>query len=80
MAQYTVPQTTNYIAITNDVEAPNANYKCFVKFLAESCISGALTANPIIYLDLLEQFWASAVVEEMALEDATVSYTIFCKF
>ena len=61
------------------MEAPNANYKCFVKFLAESYISGALTANPILYLDLLEQFWASAVVEEMALEDATVSYTIFCK-
>lgn len=69
---------TNFVAISSDVEAPNANYKCFVKWLNESYIKTALTSNLVLYLDMLEQFWDSATVEVNSLEDGTVTYTIFC--
>ena len=70
---------TNFIAISSDVEAPNPNYKCFVRWISESFIKGTLYANPTLYLDVLEEFWRSATYEETALEDGTHGYLIHCK-
>ena len=58
-----LPENTNFIAIANDSEA-NPRYKCFTRFMAESYLKGALFARPTLYLDILEEFWNSATVEE----------------
>lgn len=71
-------ETTNYLAIPSEAEA-TVRYKCFAKFLTESYLKNALLANPTLYLDVLEQFWGSAIVEEIALESGESTVEIHCK-
>lgn len=47
--------------------------------MAESYIKDALSANPTLYLDILEQFWRSATVEVTTLADGSSDYIIQCK-
>lgn len=75
----TVKFNTKFITISSDVEAPNTNFKCFIKWMPESYIKDALSANPTLYLDILEQFWGTATVEVVSLESAITSYIIYCK-
>ena len=63
----TVPENTNFLAISSDSEA-NPRNKCFTQFVAKSYLKEALFARPTLYLDILENLWNSATVEEVALE------------
>ena len=57
----TIPEKgTNYITFTDANQAPDS-FKGFVKFLSEFYIAGALTANIVLYLDVLHEFWKTAV-------------------
>ncbi|KAL8134084.1 hypothetical protein AgCh_009232 [Apium graveolens] len=60
---------TNYIAFTDVNQAPDS-FKGFVKFLFESYLAGALTANPVLYLDVLHKFWTTAVVRTVMLDNS----------
>ena len=46
---------TNFIAFLDANQAPGS-FKGFVKFISESYIAGALTANPVLYMDVLHEF------------------------
>ena len=52
----TIPEKgTNFLAFTDANQAPDS-FKGFVKFLSESYLAGALTVNPVLYLDILHEF------------------------
>ena len=67
---------TNYIAFTDANQAPDS-FKGFVKFLSESYIAGALTANPVLYMDVLHEFWTSAVFRTV-VNDNIGSMVVTC--
>ncbi|KAL1824142.1 hypothetical protein ACET3Z_010920 [Daucus carota] len=58
-------------------DAPRKSFKGFVKFLSESYLAGALNANPILYLDVLHQFWTTAVCTTV-VQDAVTSLVVNC--
>ena len=73
----TIPEKgTNFIAFADANQAPDS-FKGFVKFLSESYIAGALTANPVLYLDMLHEFWTTAVVRTV-VNDNTGSMVVTC--
>ncbi|KAK1360215.1 hypothetical protein POM88_044689 [Heracleum sosnowskyi] len=72
---YIIPDTTNVLAIPSDAEA-SPGYKCFVKFVSDSYLRGALFTNPTLYQDVLEAFWSTATSEEIALEDGKTKLRI----
>ena len=47
--------------------------------MSESYIKVALSANPTLYLDVLEQCWDSVTTEIIDLEDGSLSYVINCQ-
>ncbi|KAL8131777.1 hypothetical protein AgCh_007632 [Apium graveolens] len=65
---------TNYIAFTDANQAPDS-FKGFIKFLSESYLAGALTANPILYLDVLHEFWNTAMLRTV-MNDNFVSLVV----
>ena len=67
---------TNFIAFLDANQAPDS-FKGFVKFLSESYIAGALTASPVLYLDVLHEFWTSAITRTIVLENVT-SMVVTC--
>ncbi|KAL8091618.1 hypothetical protein AgCh_034031 [Apium graveolens] len=81
MAQYIVraiipEKGTNFIAFLDANQAPDS-FKGFVKFLSESYIAGALTASPVLYLDVFHEFWTSAITRTVVLEHVT-SMVVTC--
>ena len=70
-----LPENTNVIA--NDSEA-NTRYKCFIRFVDESYLKETLFVRPTLYLGVLEEFWNSAIVEEVALEICETKQVINC--
>ncbi|KAL8088302.1 hypothetical protein AgCh_038183 [Apium graveolens] len=73
----TIPEKgTNYLAFTDTNQAPD-NFKGFVKFLFESYIAGALTVNPVLYLDVLHEFWTTIMVRTV-MNDNSVSLVVTC--
>ena len=73
----TIPENTNFLAIASDYEA-NPRYKCFTQFIVESYLKKALFIRPTLYLDVLENFWNAATVEEIALESSESRQVIIC--
>ena len=62
IARASIPEKeTNYLAFTDANQAPDS-FMGFVKLLAESYLAGALTTNPVMYLDVLHEFWTTVVV------------------
>ncbi|XP_074342728.1 benzyl alcohol O-benzoyltransferase-like [Apium graveolens] len=47
-----IPNKTNFLAFLDANQAPET-FKSFVKFLSETYFVGALTANPVLYWDVL---------------------------
>lgn len=72
-----IPETINFIAICSEIEA-NGRYKCFVKFIADSYLQGALFAKPTLYVNVLEQFWKSVTCEDVALVNGEENTIIAC--
>ena len=69
---------TNLIAFLDANQAPDS-FKEFAKLLSESYLAGALTANPVMYLDVLRQFWTTAISRTVVNENVNstvVSCTI----
>ncbi|KAK1386444.1 hypothetical protein POM88_014622 [Heracleum sosnowskyi] len=78
MAQivYVVPKS-NFVALESEADASD-QYKCFVKFLNGSHIKDALLCKPTLNLDVLEDFWATTMVEEIALDDGQNKLQVNC--
>ena len=73
-----IPKETNFLAFLDVNQAPEA-FQCFVKFLSETYFVGTLTANPILYLDILGDFWNSAVARTVIHEDQSSSLVVNCQ-
>ncbi|KAL8116495.1 hypothetical protein AgCh_022855 [Apium graveolens] len=68
---------TNYITFTDANQAPDS-FKSFVKFLSETYFPGALTSNPVLYLDILSDFWNTAVVRTVVHENQAIFLVVNC--
>ena len=49
-----------------------------MKFLSETYFAGALTTNPILYLDVLSNFWNKPLVRIVVHENQAVSMVVNC--
>ena len=74
---FVLPENTNFLAIASDAEA-NPIYKCCTKFISESYLKEALFARPTLYLDILEEFWGSVTMGEVALKSGEIKQVITC--
>ncbi|XP_074336861.1 protein neprosin-like [Apium graveolens] len=68
---------TNYLAFTYVNQYPSS-FKSFLKFLPKTYFVSALTANPILYMDVLNEFWNSTVVRTVVQEPRVVSMVVNC--
>ena len=72
-----IPKETNFLAFLDANQAPEI-FQCFVKFLSESYFVGALTVNPVLYLDVLGDFWNTATTRTIVHENQTAKIMINC--
>lgn len=66
-------ECTNFLAITDPALATD-QFKCFVQLLRNSYVSTALTADPVLYMDVLSEFWTSDVLTYEEKDNSTSSY------
>ena len=72
-----IPESTNMLALPLGTEAP-ANYADFLNLMGNSYLKTALYKKPIMYLDVLEAFWNTTVIEDMVDEDGTTNQVVSC--
>ena len=72
-----IPETTNMLALPIGTDAP-PNYADFLNLMGNSYLKTALFKKPIMYIDVLEAFWNTAIIEDMVAEDGTTNQVVSC--
>ncbi|KAL7602938.1 hypothetical protein Lser_V15G19704 [Lactuca serriola] len=76
MASFKVTESHNVSILLDDPPMAHSEFKSMMFRLRECCIFSALTWNPIIYLDLINEFWSSASIRNERNGAQTIEATV----
>ena len=72
-----IHKKTIFFAFLDANQAPEV-FQYFVKFLSEAYFVGAPTANPVLYLDVLGDFWNTTTTRTVVHENQAAAIVINC--